>query len=116
MLPRAGKPHGTVSAVSKLHCGADIGRVTKHDMLLHIMLQTMQICKEQILRRHQVTNFEHNCPEVLIILCDRHQLAQVKKLGLATQCMERIPKLSLQLCTKILPRTNPQLCPTFGSD
>ena len=37
-LPRARKLHGTVSTVSELHCGADIGRVTKHDMLLNVML------------------------------------------------------------------------------
>ena len=107
MLPRAGKPHSTVSAVSKLHCGPNIGRVIKHDMLLYIILQTTQVWKEQILHRHQVTNFEHNSSEVLIILRDRCQLAQVKQLGLVPQGMMQIPKLSLQLRTRILPSANP---------
>ena len=38
MLPRARKPHGTVSTVSELHRDADIGRVTKHDMSLNVTL------------------------------------------------------------------------------
>ena len=90
--------------------------VTKHDMLLHITLQATQVRQEQILRRHQVTNYKHDCPEVLIILRHRHQLVQVKQFYLVTQCMVQIPELSLQLSTEILPNTNPQLCPTFSSD
>ena len=38
LLPRARKPHGTVSTVSELHHGADIRRVTKHDILLNVTL------------------------------------------------------------------------------
>ena len=70
LLPRPGEPHGTVSTVSKLHRSADVRWVAKHDMPLHNMLQATQVCKQQILRRHEITNFEHNHPEVLVILRD----------------------------------------------
>ena len=68
MLPKPGEAHGTVSTVSELHCSADIRRVAKHDMSLNIKLQSMQICKQQILRRHKIASFEHCCPEVFIVL------------------------------------------------
>ena len=71
MLLQPGKPHGTVSTVSELHRSADVRRVAKHDMLLNVMLQSMQIRKQQILHGHKIANFEHNCPEVLIVLSDR---------------------------------------------
>ena len=67
-LPRTGEPHGTVSTVSKLHRSADVRRVAKHDMLLNVTLQSMQIRKQQILRGHKIANFKHNRPEVLIVL------------------------------------------------
>ena len=70
MLPRPQKPHGTVSTVSELHRSADIRRVTKHDMLLNVTVQSTQVRKQQILHRHEIANFEHNRPEVLIILRD----------------------------------------------
>ena len=78
MLPQPGEPHGTVSTVSELHCRADIRRVAKHDMSLNVTLQSTQIRKQQILHRHKIANFEHNHPEVLIVLGDRCQLAQIK--------------------------------------
>ena len=118
-LPRPGEPHGTVSTVStvsELHCSADIQRVAKHDMLLNVMLQSTQICKQQILRGHKIANFEHYCPEVLVVFGNQCQLAQVKQFGLLPQCMVQVPKLSLQLLAKVLPSTNPQLSPTFGSN
>ena len=90
-LPRPGEPHGTVSTVSKLHRSADVRRVAKHDMSLHITLQSTQVRKQQILRRHEIANFEHNRPEVLVILGNRHQLAQVEQLGLVPQCMVQVP-------------------------
>ena len=69
-LPRPGEPHGTVSTVSKLYRSADLQRVAKHDMSLNVTLQSMQIRKQQILRGHKVANFEHNHPEVLLVLSD----------------------------------------------
>ena len=69
-LPRPGEPHGTVSTLSELHRSADVRRVAKHDMSLSVMLQSMQVRKQQILHRHEIANFEHNRPEVLVILCD----------------------------------------------
>ena len=69
-LPRPRKPHGTVSTVSQLHRSADIRGVTKHDMALNVTLQTTQVRKQKILRRHEVANFEHNRPEVLVVLGD----------------------------------------------
>ena len=113
LLPQAREPHCTVSTVSKLHCGADIEWIAKHDMLLHIMLHAMQVCQKQILCRHQIANVEHDYPEVLVVLCHRCQLAQVKQLCLVAQRVVEVPKLSLQLSTEILPSTNPQLSPTF---
>ena len=85
-------------------------------MPLHITLQPTQVREQQILRRHEITNFEHDRPEVLVILRDGQQLAQVEQLSLVPQSMVQVPKLSLQLLTIVLPSTNPQLCPTFGSD
>ena len=76
----------------------------------------MQVCKQQILRQHEVANFEHNHPEVLIILGYRRQLVQVKQLGLILQSTVQVPKFSLQLRAEILPSANPQLSPTFGSN
>ena len=96
-LPRPGEPHGTVSTVSELHRSADVRWVAKHDMPLHITLQSTQVRKQQILRRHEITNFEHNRPEVLVILSYRHQLVQVKQLSLVPQGMAQVPKFSLQL-------------------
>ena len=85
-------------------------------MALNITLQSTQIHKQQILSGHKVANFEHNCPEVLVVLCDRRQLAQVKQLGLVPQGMVQVPKFSLQLLAEVLPSTNPQLSPKFDSD
>ena len=85
-------------------------------MSLNVMLQSTQIRKQQILCRHKIANFEHNRPEVLVVLSNRHQLAQVKQLGLVPQGMVQVPKFSQQLLAKVLPSTNPQLSPTFGSD
>ena len=85
-------------------------------MPLHITPQPTQVHKQQILRRHEITNFEHDRPEVLVILREGRQLAQVEQLSLVPQSMVQVPKLSLQLLTKVLPSTKPQLCPTFGSD
>ena len=70
-LPRPRKPHRTISTVSELHRSADVGRIAKHDMPLHITLQSTQVRKQQILRRHEVANFEHNRSEVLVILGNR---------------------------------------------
>ena len=64
-------------------------------MPLHIMLQSTQVRKQQILRRHEITNFEHDRPEVLVILRDGRQLAQVEQLSLVPQSMVQVPKLSL---------------------
>ena len=61
----------------------------------------MQIHQEQILHRNKVTNFQHNCPEVLIVLHYQRQLAQVKEFHLVMQCMVQIPELSLQFSTEI---------------
>ena len=39
-LPRAGKPHSAISAVSQRHGMTNIAWVTQHDMLLHILVLT----------------------------------------------------------------------------
>ena len=60
-----------LSALSASYIAADVRRVAKHDMLLNVTLQSTQIRKQQILRRHKIANFEHNCPEVLVVLGNR---------------------------------------------
>ena len=70
-LPRPRKPQRTVSTVSELHRSADVRRVAKHDMSLHITLQSTQVRKQQILRRHEIANFEHNRSEVLVVFGNR---------------------------------------------
>ena len=42
-LPRTGKPHSAVSAVSQSHRMTHIPRVPQHNMPLHILLEIMQV-------------------------------------------------------------------------
>ena len=58
-----------------------------------------------LISNQSITNFEYDCPEVVVVFAHGHQLAQVKQLFLKTQSVVQIPKLSLQLGAKIL------LCP-----
>ena len=55
---------------------------------------------------HEVPNFKHNSPELLIVPSRRGMLPQVKQAGLVTQGMVQIPEFSFQGVAEILPRTN----------
>ena len=66
-LPRTSKPHSAISAVSKSHRVTNIARVTQHDMPLHILFQSTQVSQQQIMGAHQVPDFQHNGPKLLVI-------------------------------------------------
>ena len=66
-LPRAGKPHSAISAISQRHGMTNISRVPQHHMPLYVLLQPTQICQKQVVGAHEVPNFKHNSPELLIV-------------------------------------------------
>ena len=67
LLPGTGKPHGTVSAVSKRHGMPHIAWVPQHRMSLHVLLQPMQICQKQVMGAHEVPNLQYNDLELLVV-------------------------------------------------
>ena len=105
-LSRPRKPHGALSTVSQCHGMTNIARVTQHDMPLHILFQSKQVCQQQIMGAHYVAYFQHNSLELLIVPSHRGTLLQVKQAGLVTQGMVQIPEFSFQGVAEILPRTN----------
>ena len=71
----------------------NITRVPQHYMALHVLLQSTQICQEQVVGAHEVPNFKHNSPELLIVPSHRGTLPQVKQTGLVTQSMVQVAEL-----------------------
>ena len=114
-LPGPREPHSAVSAVSKRHGMTHIAWVPQHHMSLHVLLQSTQVCQQQIMGAHYITYFQHNSPELLIVPSDRGPLPQVKQMGLVAQGMVQITELSFQCVAKILPRTHTQSCPILVS-
>ena len=84
----------------------NISRVSQHHMALYILLQPTQICQKQIVGAHEVPNFEHNSPELLIVPSHRGTLPQVKQTGLVTQSMVQVAELRFQRMAKVLPCAN----------
>ena len=82
---------------------ANVARVAQHNMLLHILLQNMQTCQQQIMCTHEVLDLQHNCPEFIFILGNRGPLLQVKQVGLVLQGMVQVTELGFQGMAKILP-------------
>ena len=92
-----------------------IAWVPQHHMSLHVLLQPTQICQQQILGAHEVPNFKHNSPELLIVPSHRGPLLQVKQTVLVAQVMVQIVEFSFYCVAKILPRTHTQSCPILVS-
>jgi hypothetical protein len=112
-LPGPREPHSAVSAVSKSHGVAHITRVPQHHVAIHVLHQPTQICQKQIVGAHEVPNFKHNSPELLIIPSHRGTLPQVKQTGLVTQSMVQVAELRFQRMAKVLPCAISQPCPIF---
>ena len=75
----------------------------------------MQVCQQQVMGAHQITDLQHDRLELLIILGNRGPLLQVKWMGLVMQGMVQIMELGLQSMAKVLPSTYAQLGPVFVS-
>ena len=73
---------------------ANIARITQHNMPLHILLQTMQICQQQVVGTHEVPDLQHDRPEFLVIADYRRLLLQVKQPGLVAQVMVQVTEFS----------------------
>ena len=114
-LPGTGKPHSAVSAVSKCHGMTHITWVLQHHMSLHILLQPMQICQQQIVGAHEVPDLQHNGPELLVVPSYRGPLPQVEQVGLVAEGVAQVAEFSLQGMAKILPCTNAQSSPVLIS-
>ena len=114
LLPRAGKPHSAISTVSQRHGMTNISRVPQHHMALHILLSDhMQICQQQIVGTHEVPNFKHDSPELLVVPSHRGPLPQVKQAGLVAQGMVQIPGIQFQQRGKSLTTYTHLTLPNF---
>ena len=97
------EPHRAISAVSKSHCVANVTRVYQHNMPLHVLFQTTQICQKQVMGTHQITHFQHDRTELFVVPGNRGPLPQVKQPRLVVQGMVEITEFSFQCMAEILP-------------